>query len=468
MGDDLTGRTLLGRYAVQERIAAGGMSVVYAGQDQRLQRPVCVKVLVGIATSDLYQTLYEHFVQEAFALSQLQHPNTLRIYDFGYLDEQTKTPFFVLELITGGTLLQQVKRSGPLTPEAAVDVLEPIVHALAEAHARGIVHRDIKPSNILFSEVGEERIPKLADFGIAKMRSGPGKAADTKGTSGPPISLYSAGWAAPEQMRKKPVGPTADVYSLGLLLAFALTGKKVFPDDDNVVQTLAHRIEGNEFVGDTLGKMELPPPIREVIARACRVDPAERHQTAPDFLRAAREAVQALASPPPLPSARPPTTAGGAVLRVSNISEPQDPRRRPAGGAGPVRRDGGPGRGGLSGLDAGAGALHLRARPVPDAAAAREGPELLRRQGGRPAHQRRGGGQGLAAPPPDAAGATADAGLGALPVRAAGRPVGLPVPGRGRRDPGGAAGAGGLRGPARLRSGAGAGPALFAPGVSPW
>ncbi|HEY8207976.1 MAG TPA: serine/threonine-protein kinase [Myxococcaceae bacterium] len=332
MGDDLTGRTLLGRYLVEERIAAGGMSVVYAGKDERLQRRVCVKVLVGIASSNEYQTLYEHFVQEAFALSQLQHPSTLRIYDFGYLDEEaketqetkTRTPFFVLELITGGTLLQQVKRSGPLTPQAAVDVVEPIVQALAEAHARGIIHRDIKPSNILFAEVGEQRIPKLADFGIAKMRSGPGKAADTKGASGPPISLYSAGWAAPEQMRKKPVGPTADVYSLGLLLAFALTGKKVFPDDDNVVRTLANRIEGDEFVADSLGKMELPEPIRELIARACRVDPAERHQTAPDFLRAAREALKALVppAPPPLPPARTPTGAG-AVLRVSNVSEPQ-------------------------------------------------------------------------------------------------------------------------------------------------
>src|SRR5207253_7917033 len=93
---------------------------------------------------------------------------------------------------------------------------------------------------------------------------------------------------------------------------------------ENVVQTLAHRIEGNEFVADSLHKMELPAPIREVIARACRVDPAERHQSALDFLRAAREALQALEPtqvPPPLPSARAP--AAGAVLRVSNVSEPQ-------------------------------------------------------------------------------------------------------------------------------------------------
>jgi eukaryotic-like serine/threonine-protein kinase len=320
VAEDLIGRTLLGRYAVEERIAAGGMSLVYSGQDQRLQRQVCVKVLVGIAGSSEYQTVYEHFVQEAFALSQLQHPNTLRIYDFGYLDEETKTPFFVLELITGGTLLQLVKRSGPLAPQAAVDVVEPIVHALAEAHARGIIHRDIKPSNILFAEVGDQRIPKLADFGIAKMRSGPGKAAETKGTSGPPISLYSAGWAAPEQMRRRPVGPTADVYSLGLLLAFALTGKKVFPDDEDVVRTLAHRLEGNEFVADSLQKMELPPALREVIARACRVDPAERQQTAPDFLRAARLALQAAEAPqvpPPLPA------PARSVLRVSTLSQPE-------------------------------------------------------------------------------------------------------------------------------------------------
>ncbi|HVE85215.1 MAG TPA: hypothetical protein VND93_20325, partial [Myxococcales bacterium] len=108
--------------------------------------------------------------------------------------------------------------------------------------------------------------------------------------------------------------------------AFALTGKKVFPDDENVVQTLAHRIEGNEFVADSLHKLQIPPAMREVIARACRTDPAERYRTPAELLRAARDAVAARREPAPPPAEPPPPPrprASGAVLRVSNVSEPQ-------------------------------------------------------------------------------------------------------------------------------------------------
>jgi len=89
---DLVGTQLMGRYTVEERITRGGMSVVYRGHDDRLHRPVCVKAFLGLdPTRPDYRAVYEHFVQEAFALSQLRHPNTLRIYDFGYLENETGT-----------------------------------------------------------------------------------------------------------------------------------------------------------------------------------------------------------------------------------------------------------------------------------------------------------------------------------------------------------------------------------------
>jgi serine/threonine-protein kinase len=355
---ELVGQTLLGRYTLREQIAAGGMSVVYAGQDERLHRPVCVKVFVGMDSQHEYQTIYEHFVQEAFALSQLQHPSTIRIYDFGYLDQEPKepdepkasrTPFYVSELMGGGTLFQLVKRGGPMTPQDALQVLDPIVHALAEAHGRGIIHRDIKPSNILFGTAGEQRLVKLADFGIAKLQQdgAHGRASETMAKSGPPISLYSAGWAAPEQMRRKPVGPTADVYSLGLVLAFMLSGRKVFPDD-NDLQALGNRVAGDQFVEESLRRMQIPPALQAVIARACRTAPAERHQSAMELLEATRHAVAAIAaaeaaqdaaldevspdtdemtppvaapSPAAPPQAAPPPRAPGPVLRISSMAD---------------------------------------------------------------------------------------------------------------------------------------------------
>ena len=265
---ELLGKQLMGRYTIRDRIANGGMSVVYRGQDDRLQRPVCVKVFFGLDRSQsVYQTSYEHFIQEAFALSQLHHPNTIRIYDFGYLDEEPCSPFHVSELMDGGTLLGHVRRQGPLSTDEVIAILEPIVGALTEAHSHGIVHRDIKPTNILFHNAGPNRVVKLADFGIAKAhmdefeRSIPHRAQDTHAASGKRISLYSPGWAAPEQLRAHPVGPSADVYALGLLVVFMLSGKKVFPDKD-IMETVQRRMEGDQFVAVSYTHLTLPTILR--------------------------------------------------------------------------------------------------------------------------------------------------------------------------------------------------------------
>jgi hypothetical protein len=345
---ELLGKQLLGRYTIRDRIAAGGMSVVYRGQDERLQRAVCVKVFFGIDRAHIeYQTNYEHFVQEAFALSQLQHPNTIRIYDFGYLELEPNSPFYVCELMTGGTLQNRVRREGPLAAEAALQILEPIGHALAEAHSRGIVHRDIKPSNILFGAAGSMTIAKLADFGIAKAsieQSGeaiPNRARDTQAMAGVKISLYSPGWAAPEQMRARPVGPTADIYALGLLLAYMTSGKKVFADD-NMLETLSNRMEGDTFVTRAIDRLGLPPRLTRIISKACKNEPAERYQTVVEFLAALKEAVapfgtgtEAVTSPgqavpwdvtsatPSKPVLVPvePRKAAGPLLVLANISD---------------------------------------------------------------------------------------------------------------------------------------------------
>ncbi len=339
---ELLGKTLLGRYTLREKLASGGMSVVYRGQDERLQRPVCVKVFFGLDRERIeYQTNYDHFVQEAFALSQLQHPNTIRIYDFGYLDVEPHSPFYVSELMTGGTLQQRVKREGPLSPLESFDILEPVVHALAEAHARGIIHRDIKPSNILFGAAGPRRIVKLADFGIAKAQPEserlPNRAKDTQAVPGMRISLYSPGWAAPEQMRGKKVGPTADVFSLGLLLVYMLSGKKLF-SEDNVLEALSNRMEGDAYVAKALSVLKLPQQLQPVVLKACRTDPAERYGSVEELLAAVKSSITVLRPPPPPiadepePRTEPLAEPGrmrdgaegkGALLLLSSMADPE-------------------------------------------------------------------------------------------------------------------------------------------------
>jgi serine/threonine-protein kinase len=291
----LLGKQLLGRYIIQSRLAQGGMSVVYQGRDERLQRPVCLKVFFGLNHSDAsYQASYEHFVQEAFALSQLQHPNTIRIYDFGYLEEEPRSPFHVSELMEGGTLRAQVKSMGLLSPRAAADILEPIVGALSEAHGRGIIHRDIKPTNILFGRAGTRVIVKLCDFGIAKADAEvdlPNRADDTRSLTGKRISFFSPAWGAPEQLRGKKVGPTADVFALGLVTVYMLSGKKVFEDRD-LPKMIEQRGKNDEFIEKRLAALSIGEPIARVVLRACRNKPEERYATIDQLGTAMRAALR--------------------------------------------------------------------------------------------------------------------------------------------------------------------------------
>ncbi|MBX7081814.1 MAG: serine/threonine protein kinase [Nannocystaceae bacterium] len=315
---ELVGQRVMERYTIQERIARGGMSVVYRGEDERLRRPVCVKVFCGLDPSRPgYRTVHEHFVQEAFALSALRHPNTIRIFDFGYLEDELATPYFVVEYADGGTLKEFVRKHGPLTPHEAFEILEPIAGALREAHAAGIIHRDIKPSNILFVRAGPALVVKLADFSIAKAVEDaiPNRAEDTLNSSDK-VGLYSLGWAAPEQLRSDPVGPSADVFALGLTLSYMLTCKMVYPGDD-ILQLFELRRLGDPYIRKALAEQGIDDELLRVISYACRANPPERLQSVEQFVEAVRESIheswrnvtskqERLASPPapPQPIAR--------------------------------------------------------------------------------------------------------------------------------------------------------------------
>jgi len=290
---ELVGQRIMDRYLINERVARGGMSVVYRGEDERLRRPVCVKVFCGLDPSRPgYRTVHEHFVQEAFALSTLRHPNTIRIYDFGYLEDELATPFFVVEYADGGTLKEFVRKHGPLSAHETFEILEPIAEALREAHAAGIIHRDIKPSNILFTRAGPSLVVKLADFSIAKAieHAIPNRADDTNINANDKVGLYSLGWAAPEQLRSDPVGPSADVFALGLTTAYMLTCKMVYPGDD-VLQLFELRRLGDPYLRRVLSEQGLDDELQRTIAHACRERADERFQSIEDFIEALRESV---------------------------------------------------------------------------------------------------------------------------------------------------------------------------------
>jgi len=317
------GDVVLARYRVVAQIAAGGHSVVFRGQDERLARPVCIKVFSGMGgNSGIGRTSYEHFVQEAFALSRLTHPNTLRIYDFGHLGPAGAggMPLQVCEYMNGGTLSDVIRELGQQSVAETAQLVTAMCLALGEAHGLGIVHRDIKPQNILFGTVGNNKLPKLADFGIAKWRADEDnddqRAEDTAVVAGQKLAMYSPSWAAPEQLAGQPVSPATDIYSLACVAAYMLSGTAIFADEDVYAGYRKRRL-GDKLVREALEPFDVPAPLVQLLARALAFEPAQRLG---DVEAMARELAAAIA--PPLPPA-------AAVIATQERKATARPRRPP-------------------------------------------------------------------------------------------------------------------------------------------
>ncbi len=285
------GELVLNRYRVVGQMEIGGTSVVYQGNDERLSRPVCIKVFHTLKYKDrIYKTTYEHFIQEAFALSRLTHPNTLRIYDFAHLQgpdgSNTGAPFQVSEFMNGGTLSTLVRTEGALDIKEVIHIITALCGALEEAHDLGIVHRDIKPRNILFGMTATKRSPKLADFGIAKaleverepLRN---RAGETQVVAGKKLLMYSGLWAAPEQLAAHQVSRASDVYSMALLSAYMLTGRFVFTKN-NPADAYKERKRSDQCIDAALTVQKLPVAIIELLKSTCSFDP-ERRPTVSSF-----------------------------------------------------------------------------------------------------------------------------------------------------------------------------------------
>ena len=288
------GLNLLDRYTIIDRIGGGGMADIYRAHDSRLDRIVCVKLLRNViegsgSTSGgvVYQATYTHFLREARALSKLAHPNTLRIYDFGFLqmegDESgqiSPRPFQISEFMDGGNLDTYVRTRGALPPASVTAILDRVAGAVAEAHGAGIIHRDIKPSNILFSLVGDVLMPKLADFGIARgvrRQARPGQALSSEESSQEfhIVPLFSPRWAAPEQLASTEEGPFTDVYQLALVAAFMLAGHALF-EVPQIDSTYPSRISGDAYVLSRLAMFPFAPEVARALMDGLRADPRSR------------------------------------------------------------------------------------------------------------------------------------------------------------------------------------------------
>jgi len=276
---DSIGRVLGNRYRLISALGTGASAHVFLAEDVSLQRQVAVKVLQpGLARDESF---LKRFRAEARSVASLNHPNILRVFDWG---QDADEPYLVLEYLHGGSLRDVLDRDFRLTHAQAARVGAEAAHGLAYAHARGLVHRDIKPANLLFDEEGRVRI---ADFGVARAL------AEAAWTEPAGAMIGTARYASPEQAEGRSVDGRADVYSLGLVLYESLTGEVPFVADTTVGTLMAR-------VGATLPRHPALGPLDDVLARATAPDVFDRL----DASRTAAlldAAAAALADPTPLP-----------------------------------------------------------------------------------------------------------------------------------------------------------------------
>jgi eukaryotic-like serine/threonine-protein kinase len=204
-------QVLADRYRLSEAIGRGGMADVWSAEDTRSGRRVAVKVMrVGEAADP------ERFAAEMAILDRLDHPAIVRLFDTGRTGDDS--PFFVMQLVDGESLSVRLREEGPLPAPDIVRIAARVAGALEHAHQRGVVHRDIKPANILIDERGRGY---LTDFGVARL-------VDATMVTRTGTTIGTAAYLAPEQLQDSAVGPSADVYSLGLVLIEAFTGRRAF------------------------------------------------------------------------------------------------------------------------------------------------------------------------------------------------------------------------------------------------
>jgi serine/threonine-protein kinase len=268
---------MLGNCRILEQIGQGGMGTVYRAFQPSLERVVAIKVISPLLVGD--DTALARFRREAQTVASFRHPNILTVYDFG---EQDGVTYLVSEFAAGGTLRSRL--GAPLSLADAVSLLRPVASALDYAHARGVVHRDVKPANVLIHADGTL---VLSDFGLALQPSG----LQLQQLTASGLLVGTPAYMAPEQGRHSQVGPSADLYALGVIAYELLTGSVPFSGETPISVMLAH-------IQDPLPPARernpgLPTAVETVLQQALAKQPEQRFATGAALVQALESAAQA-------------------------------------------------------------------------------------------------------------------------------------------------------------------------------
>ena len=274
----------LGSYRLVQLIGRGGMGEVWRATHRMLARPAAIKLIkpeiLGTPSQAGSAVVIQRFRREAEAASCLQSPHTIRLYDFG--ETRAGTFYFVMELLDGLDLETLVNRYGPIPPERVVHFLRQSCHSLGEAHDCGLIHRDVKPANIYLCRLGREYdFVKVLDFGLVKYDRAQSMLDTIKSTSD--LTTGTPAYMAPEMANGDPVDRRADLYALGCVGYWLLTGKLVF-EADSPLKMLIQHIQAEPVPPSRRSGRPVPPALERLIMRCLQKEPGKRPASADELL----------------------------------------------------------------------------------------------------------------------------------------------------------------------------------------
>jgi len=277
IGLDVSRARLLGAYRLESRLGAGGMGEVWRASHRMLARPAAVKLIAPRQLGDDTHAVLARFEQEAQATALLRSPHTVEVYDFGLSSDGSL--YYVMELLDGLDLQKLVKTHGPIPASRVVHVLRQACHSLGEAHGAGMVHRDIKPANLFVCRYGSDvDFVKVLDFGLVKKQELVEDAALTqKGQF-----LGTPAFVAPEMALGSAIDGRTDLYSLGCVAYWLLTGSLVF-EAGNPMALAAKHLQEQPVPPSHRTEMEIPADLEEVVLDCLRKDPVDRPGSAEEL-----------------------------------------------------------------------------------------------------------------------------------------------------------------------------------------
>ncbi len=339
--DPFIGREILGgQFKILEKIGTGGMGSVYKATQPEMNRHVGVKILHPKLNAR--KDLVSRFRREARAMSHLTHPNTVRVFLYGEIEDGSL--YIIMEFLEGKNLNQVVRTEGPLSAERAIGILTQACGALDEAHKAGIIHRDLKPENIFVCQQrGIRDFAKVLDFGLAKVSERelrPGSVMLTQEG----MVFGTPEFMSPEQAQGHTLTPASDIYSLSMILYEALTGKLPFDARGTMEFLQAQVLKKPIPLNSRVPGRTFPTALEAVLTKAMEKPVEARYASAIEFAEALQASlVPASAAPPvstPVASAPPASSSPQRDPAPASSAGPSGPRSSNEGGGSPSSDDG--------------------------------------------------------------------------------------------------------------------------------